>query len=136
MMRSPFNALWTAALGLALVFVMVSSAQAKVSVTMSAGLNACVADDDPGDCSRVDNSGMGGLGVFYQVLPKLELGLDLRFGALTPHDDPSSVEQSINTFHMTPTAVWREPIADRYACLLYTSPSPRDQRGSRMPSSA
>ena len=27
-------------------------------------------------------------------------------------------------------ADWRE------ACLLYTSPSPRDQRGSRMPSSA
>ena len=25
---------------------------------------------------------------------------------------------------------------DDYACLLYTSPSPRDQRGSRMPSSA
>ena len=25
---------------------------------------------------------------------------------------------------------------DIYACLLYTSPSPRDQRGSRMPSSA
>ena len=24
----------------------------------------------------------------------------------------------------------------RYGCLLYTSPSPRDQRGSRMPSSA
>ena len=26
--------------------------------------------------------------------------------------------------------------ADRSVCLLYTSPSPRDQRGSRMPSSA
>ena len=26
--------------------------------------------------------------------------------------------------------------ADAYRCLLYTSPSPRDQRGSRMPSSA
>ena len=26
--------------------------------------------------------------------------------------------------------------ADLEACLLYTSPSPRDQRGSRMPSSA
>ena len=26
--------------------------------------------------------------------------------------------------------------ASREACLLYTSPSPRDQRGSRMPSSA
>ena len=25
---------------------------------------------------------------------------------------------------------------DDYTCLLYTSPSPRDQRGSRMPSSA
>ena len=25
---------------------------------------------------------------------------------------------------------------ERTACLLYTSPSPRDQRGSRMPSSA
>ena len=25
---------------------------------------------------------------------------------------------------------------DDYICLLYTSPSPRDQRGSRMPSSA
>ena len=25
---------------------------------------------------------------------------------------------------------------DRSICLLYTSPSPRDQRGSRMPSSA
>ena len=27
-------------------------------------------------------------------------------------------------------------IARIYGCLLYTSPSPRDQRGSRMPSSA
>ena len=26
--------------------------------------------------------------------------------------------------------------ATLYSCLLYTSPSPRDQRGSRMPSSA
>ena len=26
--------------------------------------------------------------------------------------------------------------AEKYVCLLYTSPSPRDQRGSRMPSSA
>ena len=26
--------------------------------------------------------------------------------------------------------------AQSYNCLLYTSPSPRDQRGSRMPSSA
>ena len=29
-----------------------------------------------------------------------------------------------------------EAMLENYACLLYTSPSPRDQRGSRMPSSA
>ena len=28
------------------------------------------------------------------------------------------------------------PLNVTYCCLLYTSPSPRDQRGSRMPSSA
>ena len=30
---------------------------------------------------------------------------------------------------------WNET-NDNWSCLLYTSPSPRDQRGSRMPSSA
>ena len=29
-----------------------------------------------------------------------------------------------------------EPVSEVDSCLLYTSPSPRDQRGSRMPSSA
>ena len=29
-----------------------------------------------------------------------------------------------------------QQVAHYTACLLYTSPSPRDQRGSRMPSSA
>ena len=33
--------------------------------------------------------------------------------------------------------VWKiSKIENIYTCLLYTSPSPRDQRGSRMPSSA
>ena len=32
----------------------------------------------------------------------------------------------------TTTGNWGTPVT----CLLYTSPSPRDQRGSRMPSSA
>ena len=35
------------------------------------------------------------------------------------------------TFNFIPW--WIEPLT---ACLLYTSPRPRDQRGSRMPSSA
>ena len=33
--------------------------------------------------------------------------------------------------------LWQDTVADHLKdCLLYTSPSPRDQRGSRMPSSA
>ena len=35
-----------------------------------------------------------------------------------------------------PVAVGGGSESDHVACLLYTSPSPRDQRGSRMPSSA
>ena len=30
----------------------------------------------------------------------------------------------------------KETAREKMICLLYTSPSPRDQRGSRMPSSA
>ena len=42
-----------------------------------------------------------------------------------------------NSSGMTCNRVRRYPREhDGYACLLYTSPSPRDQRGSRMPSSA
>ena len=33
-------------------------------------------------------------------------------------------------------AIQREKAAEQRACLLYTSPSPRDKRQSRMPSSA
>ena len=33
-------------------------------------------------------------------------------------------------------AAWNSGDIEGYICLLYTSPSPRDQRGSRMPSSA
>ena len=41
--------------------------------------------------------------------------------------------------HLFQTATWVPPLfalAALIICLLYTSPSPRDQRGSRMPSSA
>ena len=37
--------------------------------------------------------------------------------------------------HMSKDA-WEALETQAEACLLYTSPSPRDQRGSRMPSSA
>ena len=46
---------------------------------------------------------------------------------------------SILTVGVTPTAGGVGVASTSYiknVCLLYTSPSPRDQRGSRMPSSA
>ena len=38
--------------------------------------------------------------------------------------------------HISDMIVTIESIINIDSCLLYTSPSPRDQRGSRMPSSA
>ena len=43
----------------------------------------------------------------------------------------STPEELILDLGLNPT-----PYATGKVCLLYTSPSPRDQRGSRMPSSA
>ena len=53
----------------------------------------------------------------------------------------SSVEQAIEDFQNGKMVILvddedRENEGDLVICLLYTSPSPRDQRGSRMPSSA
>ena len=49
----------------------------------------------------------------------------------------STVADSLERFESVQGKNLDELRADQYmACLLYTSPSPRDQRGSRMPSSA
>ena len=73
-----------------------------------------------------------------------------------PKKAPQTVEDKFNALWHPPvktlTAKEEQEIAERcnkmglhpihtlitihYDCLLYTSPSPRDQRGSRMPSSA
>ena len=66
---------------------------------------------------RVALAGAGGAVVFTWVGARLALGID-----------SSTLRLSF--------AVFLFFIALFYACLLYTSPSPRDQRGSRMPSSA
>ena len=50
------------------------------------------------------------------------------------HDDPNSDSDLALAFIWTQD--WITPTEQCYRCLLYTSPSPRDQRGSRMPSSA
>ena len=54
-----------------------------------------------------------------------------------PHDEWSwwpCKEEGELTFNKNSAPF--EPFKDDVSCLLYTSPSPRDQRGSRMPSSA
>ena len=44
---------------------------------------------------------------------------------------------SVALIALVALSLFGHKVADQYAiCLLYTSPSPRDQRGSRMPSSA
>ena len=53
-------------------------------------------------------------------------------GLLNP--DQGSISFEEKDFIKIP--VWERNVAMVYHCLLYTSPSPRDQRGSRMPSSA
>ena len=47
--------------------------------------------------------------------------------------DIEKVQKGLKTWLYT---VCRNRALDVLSCLLYTSPSPRDQRGSRMPSSA
>ena len=46
------------------------------------------------------------------------------------------VASQFNLLEMISPSVRPQDGVGRYDCLLYTSPSPRDQRGSRMPSSA
>ena len=59
----------------------------------------------------------------------------LRFVELDviPSMQPS---HAIGDLHFAVERLGLERINNAYACLLYTSPSPRDQRGARMPSSA
>ena len=50
---------------------------------------------------------------------------------------PNIVEIVVLFFACSKMGVIASPVPVQYGpCLLYTSPSPRDQRGSRMPSSA
>ena len=59
-------------------------------------------------------------------------------GGYGEHDHPD-FDRSVNGLKEIRSRIWLNAIfinLSGKACLLYTSPSPRDQRGSRMPSSA
>ena len=64
---------------------------------------------------------------------KVDIGVDLSF--LPP---VHAVLNSLVTVFLilAVLAIKNKNVARHKHCLLYTSPSPRDQRGSRMPSSA
>ena len=81
--------------------------------------------------------------------PKLEDS----FGGTVEKNIPDDVEWIDDAFYIKKTrfglytSILKNPIGQHFItgptkeavltiCLLYTSPSPRDQRGSRMPSSA
>ena len=71
----------------------------------------------------------------------LEVWLDLRGGDIVRTRLPKypvTLEQPDEAFTLLDRSGGRTYIAQSglIGCLLYTSPSPRDQRGSRMPSSA
>ena len=79
--------------------------------------------------------------------------LDLPYYTQSTHLELPQSREQVDAFRLEPTelldflkkgennsiyagdVLWLESVV-RWLCLLYTSPSPRDQRGSRMPSSA
>ena len=56
--------------------------------------------------------------------------------ALKPLHDAATVKRVIVSTYQATSGAGLQGTTDLMDCLLYTSPSPRDQRGSRMPSSA
>ena len=68
----------------------------------------------------------------------IDLGSAHGTGASSGKGQPyARVKSDAPPFALVPGASFRIGKSSRvYTCLLYTSPSPRDQRGSRMPSSA
>ena len=63
---------------------------------------------------------------------------DLQPGDVLLTPDGVATVDNINIWDSNPTLVWglTVDIDHTFTCLLYTSPSPRDKRQSRMPSSA
>ena len=79
-------------------------------------------------------AGLGMVGAVLQTLTRNDLADPFLFGLSSGAAAGAVV---VITVTGNILGFWTLPVAAfAGACLLYTSPSPRDQRGSRMPSSA
>ena len=77
------------------------------------------------------------VGQDYSRYNDVKLTLAGKYGARSSRTDENDSSSSI--LHVAAPIIHNDEIIGSvtiYNCLLYTSPSPRDQRGSRMPSSA
>ena len=64
------------------------------------------------------------------------VGADEIVGASKAGDVTMFFSEHFDRFRQSITELKQKNVATIYICLLYTSPSPRDKRQSRMPSSA
>ena len=93
--------------------------------------------DEPGSGGDQDDDldSNGNMTLDFGFAPLVSVGstvfVDNNDNGMQDADDAGIAGVTVEVFSVGP-----DGIAENDDCLLYTSPSPRDQRGSRMPSSA
>ena len=99
-------------------------ATAALAVLQTHSVAVLVADESVTNCGNEFLAEMGQMTPATRVL-------------LTGYDQVDTVVRAVDRgqIYAYVAKPW-SPMELRLTCLLYTSPSPRDQRGSRMPSSA
>ena len=74
--------------------------------------------------------------LFYQMTGELEQVYTIVFSGYSPRRESLIIDYLENTAEYRQLAELKNTFGHLELCLLYTSPSPRDKRQSRMPSSA
>ena len=73
------------------------------------------------------------------IFREYHISKNTKVDCISIQEGPFGIESDEDIHHVSPLVIKKIknelPNYDAF-CLLYTSPSPRDQRGSRMPSSA
>ena len=88
-------------------------------------------------CFDGDDAGRGAAwGALKNVLPAVTDGKSIKFLFLPEGEDPASLLEKNSVEEFKAKSKNSILLSEYFICLLYTSPSPRDKRQSRMPSSA